>query len=505
MRKPRDRSGSRRVDVYPQMQTCPECQQHVKEKYHQQRWIIQLTQQVKVVSHFLRCYNAGCRWREAVYGPEQEGVLALPGYHFGLDVVARIGELRYQENLSISKMKNRLKTEGHLQISIKEVALLGEVFLALVTTVAGQDQEFMKELRSLGGIVLGIDGIQPEKSQETLYILREVRSGRVLVAKNLLSSATVAIEQLLEEVIGLGVPILGVISDKQESICLAIKHKLPTVSHQICQYHYVKDLAPPVCEADRHVRKELKKKIRGIREVERQAEKAASPEAQLVADYCLAMRTVMGDDGKYPLEPPGMQLYQSLQVMAASLERSLSWRPSALLQRLVRMLAVLTLLQKEYEQLVVLFSWIKQIAHLLKVETNGTQAQRELVTFVKRLKESCTRAKLKKFVAHVEKISCAFAPYLFADVQQPLLPRTNNELELFIGSMKKSRRHVTGRKNTQEFILREGSFVAMRFGLPQPHNWQAAFSSVNLDDFHVNLARLRQTDKRSKRWRVRRD
>src|SRR6266498_2760813 len=76
MRTPPDRSGSRRVDVYPQVQTCPECQPHVKEQYHQQRWIMQLTQQVKVVSHFLRCYNAGCRWREAVYGPEQEGVLA---------------------------------------------------------------------------------------------------------------------------------------------------------------------------------------------------------------------------------------------------------------------------------------------------------------------------------------------------------------------------------------------------------------------------------------------
>lgn len=62
--------------------------------------------------------------------------------------MARIGELRYQENLSIAKMKNRLKTACNLQISIKEVARLGEGFLALVTPVAGQDQEFMKELRS---------------------------------------------------------------------------------------------------------------------------------------------------------------------------------------------------------------------------------------------------------------------------------------------------------------------------------------------------------------------
>jgi len=39
------------------------------------------------------------------------------------------------------------------------------------------------------------------------------------VAKTLLSSATAEIEPLLEEVVGLGLTIVGVISDTQESIC----------------------------------------------------------------------------------------------------------------------------------------------------------------------------------------------------------------------------------------------------------------------------------------------
>jgi hypothetical protein len=57
--------------------------------------------------------------------------------------------------------------------------LLCEVFLALVTTVAHQDEELIGPLRTLDGIVLAIDGVQPEKSHETLYILRDVCSGRV--------------------------------------------------------------------------------------------------------------------------------------------------------------------------------------------------------------------------------------------------------------------------------------------------------------------------------------
>jgi hypothetical protein len=277
------------------------------------------------------------------------------------------------------------------------------------------------------------------------------------------------------------------------------------VPHQICQYHDLKDVAQPVCAADRHVKRELKKKVRGISDVERQAEQSLTKEAQVVADYGLAIRTVMRDDGKYPLEPPGLNLYQKLPLIAASVERVRAAHPSALLKKLSRMLAVLNIFQKEFEPLVMLFSWIHQIAHLLQTQTNCEEAQSQLLAFVQELKQSCLPTELLSVVTYVEKITVAFAPHLFDYLKQPLLPRTNNDLELFIGRIKKSRRHITGRKNTQAFILRAGSFVAMLFGLPHTNNWVDAFSKVNLNDFHDTLNLLRQTDKRSKCWQTRRD
>jgi hypothetical protein len=505
MRTSRDRRESRQLDLYPQVQACRACQHTLRERYHKQRWIIRLDEQVKVVSHFLECGNPACDQWAVIYRPPQEDTLALRGYTFGLDVVARIGELRYRDHLSITKIQAHLKTESQLVISLKEVALLCEVFLALVTTVACHDQALIEQLRMAGGIILAIDGVQPEKSYETLYILRDVCSGRVLVAKTLLSSATGEIEQLIDEVLGLGLPILGVISDKQESICLAVQHKLPTVPHQICQYHYLKDVAQPVCDRDRHFKKELKKRVRGIRDIERQAEQSANKEAQVVADYCIAVRTVMRDDGRYPLEPPGVKLYRQWQLIAASVERVMAAHPSALLKRLWRMLAVLSAFQQEFEQLEILFHWIHYIAHLLKSETGGEEAQAEVVAFVHGLQQSCPHAELLSLVAYVEKITLAFIPHLFEYIKQPLLPRTNNDLELFIGRLKKSRRHATGRKNTHAFILREGSMVAILFGLPPTDNWVDAFSRVDPNDFQQTLRLLRQTDKRSKCWRARHD
>jgi hypothetical protein len=141
------------------------------------------------------------------------------------------------------------------------------------------------------------------------------------VAKTRRSSATPEIELWIDEVLGLGLPIGGVISDQQASICLAVQHKLPTVPQQICQLPSLQDVAQPVCEADRHVKKELNKQIRGISDLARHAENSPSQEAQVVADDCLALRTVRRDDGKDPLEPPGVKLYQPWQLMAAAVER----------------------------------------------------------------------------------------------------------------------------------------------------------------------------------------
>ena len=239
---------------------------------------------------------------------------------------------------------------------------------------------------------------------------------------------------------------MGVSSDQQESIGLAVDHTLPLVPHQICHVHDVKDVAPPVCEADRHVKKELQQKIRGIRDLERQAVQSSTTEAHVVADYCLAMRTVLRDAGKYPLDPPGVQLYQKLPLIAASVERVMVAPPSNLRNKLSRMLAVLNLFQKAFEPFVMRVRWIDHMAHLWNAETSREEAQSPLLLFVTNLRQSCPYDTRLHVVASMEKITVALTPQLFEYLKPPLLPHTNHDLELFIGRIKKSRRHITGQK-----------------------------------------------------------
>src|ERR1051325_1596241 len=231
MRRARSRRDSREVDLFPSTRRCPACRKPLRALSRKRRFIVRWDEQLDVTSHFLECPSSTCRLREAVHRPEEEGLLALRGYTFGLDVVAVIGELRFSPSRSLPEIPQHLLDEG-LQISDKEVVLLADVFLALVTTAAATDPDGVEHLRARGGIVLSIDGVQPEKGNETLYLLRDLQSGRVLVARNLRSSSTSELQKLIEEVKALEVPILGVVSDKQESICLAIARALPGVSHQ---------------------------------------------------------------------------------------------------------------------------------------------------------------------------------------------------------------------------------------------------------------------------------
>jgi hypothetical protein len=114
------------------------------------------------------------------------------------------------------------------------------------------------------------------------------------------------------------------------------------VIQQAC---YLKDIAKPVVDADRRLKMELKKSMRGLRHVERkfeQVEKKAmeteqanattqpddsnctsdimgSTKAQVAKGYVAAVRALLLEDGEPPLKLPSMLIYERAQAIQASL------------------------------------------------------------------------------------------------------------------------------------------------------------------------------------------
>jgi hypothetical protein len=101
------------------------------------------------------------------------------------------------------------------------------------------------------------DGIQPDKGNETIYLARDVLTGRLLNAENVSSSEKEVMKRVLAPVVVLGLPVLGAISDAQESLQQAIADLWPSIPHQLCQFHVLREASRPIYEQDREPAREF--------------------------------------------------------------------------------------------------------------------------------------------------------------------------------------------------------------------------------------------------------
>jgi hypothetical protein len=302
--------------------TCPACGGPLWAAYKTQRSVTTLDGTVRLRLQVRRCRGPQCPRRAVPLRPEQEGRFALPEHEFGLDVVALIGTLRHAQHRSVPEIHTELIRRG-VPVCLRTVADLLDRYDELLA-LSLSDTERLREITAREGrVILALDGLQPDVGHEVLWVLRDCLSGEVLLAKSLLSATSEDLCALLRPVAeALRVPIAAVVSDGQRSIRLAVAKALPGVPHQLCHFHYLREAALPIYEADRHAKKELKKRVRGIRVLERQVEPRSDAEAEVVRGYCAAVRSALTDDGPPPLSASGLQLHERLSEIHDSLERA---------------------------------------------------------------------------------------------------------------------------------------------------------------------------------------
>jgi hypothetical protein len=305
----------------PYRTRCVQCDQPAHVAYHSRRTIATLDGLYRLDLAVRRCRNAACPQYRRAYRPEEEGHWALPHGEFGLDVIALIGRLRFAEHRSVPEIHQTLVGRG-LAIAVRSVTNLLQRYEELLALRLNDHTRLAARLRDQGQVILALDGLQPDVGHEVLWVLRDCLSGEVLLARSLLGSTEAELVPLLREVATtLPVPIGGVISDGQASIRNAVRTALPDVPHQLCQFHYLREAAKPVFEADRHAKKLLKKAVRGVRPIERAVAGRDDPEATAVRGYCLAVRSALTDDGRPPLCAAGLRLHDRLDAIRASLGR----------------------------------------------------------------------------------------------------------------------------------------------------------------------------------------
>jgi len=275
-----------------------------------------------------RCRTPDCPRHEVWLRPEQEGHFALPQHEFGLDVIALVGRPRHAEHRSVPEIHAESVRRG-VPICARSVGNLLDRYYELLALSLSDTARLRRITTATGRVVLAIDGLQPDVGHEVLWVFRDVLSGEVPLARSLLSSTQDDLAKLIREVKqAFEVPIVGVVSDGQDSIRKAVKKALDGVPHRLCHFHYLREAVKPVYEADRHAKVQLKKKVRGIRPIERKVEGREDAEARDVRGYRAAVRSALTDDGRPPLEASGLKLVDRLSRVATSLDRVASKRGS---------------------------------------------------------------------------------------------------------------------------------------------------------------------------------
>ena len=319
------------VRYRPEVQHCLHCGAALRYSHPVWAKPIQfLTGPEHVTNLGWRCSHPGCRFGRTVYRSARAEARQVKGAGYGLDVVVRIGYLRFAEHRTREEIWRELHEQTPVQLSERHVQNLLEVYLALLRASERDPRERLAAtVEEHGGIILALDGLQPEQGNEQLWVVREVLSGTVLGAANLQQASAPFLARLLRPLWQAGLPVLGVVSDAQESIRLAVAEAFPGVPHQLCQYHALREAAEPLWEADRHLLVQAKKELRGLREVEERTRRPDQPEptdpaSAVVLDTVLALRQVVRERGQLPFAFAGLRVMDALGDLGATLDRCLA-------------------------------------------------------------------------------------------------------------------------------------------------------------------------------------
>jgi len=256
------------------------------------------------------------------------------------------------------------------------------------TMLAARQQDpaqLAEAYRDIESFVLTIDGLQPEKGHETLYVVRELMRKRVWFAEPLLSSATQEVRRLIvlarQWAERLDKPVRVWMSEKQDAFVTAIAEECVGIPHRYCQNHFLRDVAQPVLDMDSRAKVKMRSTVRGLRAIERRVledrRQAAAPvpppldespkteetprtdpseapapctsgnlglttsgeapvedeAGEVVLGYGAAVRGILNDSQGGPLHPPGVRMREALQDVRESRDRNLHAKKGGLQSR----------------------------------------------------------------------------------------------------------------------------------------------------------------------------
>lgn len=327
---------------------------------HRYRRFHTLEGPVELVCKLNHCPDPMCPGHFQTKSPELEVSIALPKWAIGWDVFCWIGQRRWSRHWSITQIQADLSDAYRIQISADSVARYIRQYQLMLAARQEDPDSLRRQYAGVAEIVLSIDGLQPEKGHETLYVVRELTQKRVWFGEPLLSATADEVRRLIAKAkawaLALGKPVALWLSDRQDAFVTGIAAEFPDKPHRYCTNHFLRDVAKPVLAADSHAKVQMRQKVRGLRTIEQAVLKRQKAEAStsaaatepastltgtvaatdappvaaqaaaasaVVLEYCAAVRGILNDDQGGPLQPPGLRMADALSEVRESIQRNL--------------------------------------------------------------------------------------------------------------------------------------------------------------------------------------
>lgn len=349
----RDLAGAEYLRLVAPQQDCFFCGRALAICETQVRYVRTLTSLLHVEGKGKKCTSLTCGHEGLRYRSPEVGHLVLKAHEFGRDVVMWCGDQHIREKVSIPRVHKRLLSDFGVPISERSVGNLVDDYVALCHCVAGDTGRLRERLKKQGGLVVCVDGVHFDEGSPVLYVQREVISGEVLYSEPRLARSKEDLVPMLrrsaELAAEIGVPIVGIVSDKEKSLVPAIAEVFDGIPHQFCQTHFLGNLAKPLKEDDQELARGAKETVLALRKVQRTIERRfpevvvggvvaeAAPEAAepptprddaVLAEARVAAALVRAGtaagvvSGRPITEPPGHKRFQRLEQVRAAVEQA---------------------------------------------------------------------------------------------------------------------------------------------------------------------------------------
>ena len=282
MRKAKDNGSVCNRYYRPTITTCPHCGALLRRRWTLwDKYLVTLEGQVHIFSVGFGCSRSGCS--TTIYYSDEAERLSPKGYSFGYDVMVQIGWWRFWDHRTLDEIAQLLAERKvpmapqRATFSRRHILYLIGDFLALLKAAQPAKIKLQEAYFKRHGLVISLDGMEPEKGNEMLFVVREANLDLTLMAETLYSSrADLISRHLLEPLKELGYRIRAVISDADKNISgpsrgqrRAVESSLPGCPHgpaaghfQACQVHCLCDAGQPIFEMDRAMKTDLRREIR---------------------------------------------------------------------------------------------------------------------------------------------------------------------------------------------------------------------------------------------------